>query len=105
MHTNQISSPMNPSLLDDSHGTGVLLFAAVIGEAGITPGHLYVAVTGPIITFSEEEILAAEEEDDLDNYPEWQLNNIHMARNFLTNEEDYLCQPTMKLIYESDTYY
>jgi len=36
---------MNASLLDDSHGTEVFLFAALIGEAGITPGHLYVAMT------------------------------------------------------------
>src|SRR5664279_727205 len=36
---------MNASLLYDSHGTEVLLFAALIGEASITPGHLYVAMT------------------------------------------------------------
>ena len=36
---------MNASLLDDFHGTEVFLFAALIGEAGIPPGHLYVAMT------------------------------------------------------------
>ena len=36
---------MNASLFDDSHGAEVLLFAALIGEAGIPPGHLYVAMT------------------------------------------------------------
>ena len=36
---------MNASLLDNRHGTEILLFAALVGEAGIPPGHLYVAMT------------------------------------------------------------
>ena len=50
--------------------------------------------TGEVITLSEEEISAAEEGDDLDDYPEWQRENILMAREFLKNEKDYLGLPT-----------
>jgi len=50
--------------------------------------------TGEVITLSEEEISAAEEGDDMDDYPEWQRENILMARDFLNNEEDYLGLPT-----------
>jgi hypothetical protein len=51
-------------------------------------------ITGHVITLSEEEIRAAEEEDDLDDYPVWQRENILMARDFLKNEKDYLGLPT-----------
>jgi hypothetical protein len=57
--------------------------------------------TGQIITFAEEEISAAEEGDTLDDYPEWQRDNIRMARDFLDNEEDYLALPTR---YDLDEY-
>jgi len=36
---------MDASLLDDFHGTEVFLFAAFIGETGIPPRHLYLAMT------------------------------------------------------------
>lgn len=50
--------------------------------------------TGQIITISEEEVRAAEEGDPLDDYPEWQQDNIRIARDFLENEDDYLALPT-----------
>lgn len=58
-------------------------------------------VTGQVITLSEEEISAAEEGDALDDYPEWQKDNIRMAREFLDNEKDYLVLPTK---YDLDEY-
>jgi len=51
-------------------------------------------ITGHVITLSEEEISAAEEGDDLDDYPEWQRESILMAGDFLKNEKDYLGLPT-----------
>ena len=51
-------------------------------------------ITGHVITLSEEEIRAAEEGDDLDDYPEWQRESILMAGDFLKNEKDYLGLPT-----------
>ncbi len=58
-------------------------------------------VTGQVITLSEEEISAAEEGDGLDDYPEWQRDNIRMARDLLDNEKDYLVLPTK---YDLDEY-
>jgi GTPase SAR1 family protein len=49
---------------------------------------------GQIITLDEEEIYAAEKEDDLDNYPGWQRDNILMARDLLENDKNYLDLPT-----------
>jgi hypothetical protein len=57
--------------------------------------------TGQIITISEEEISAAEEGDTLDDYPEWQRDNIRITQEFLDNEEDYLALPTK---YDLDEY-
>ncbi len=51
-------------------------------------------ISGHAITLSEEEISAAEEGDDLDDYPAWQRESILMARDFLKNENDYLGLPT-----------
>ena len=51
-------------------------------------------ISGHAITLSEEEISAAEEGDDLDDYPEWQRESILMAGDFLKNEKDYLGLPT-----------
>ena len=37
----------------------------------------------------------------MDDYPEWQRDNIRAARDFLDNEEDYLALPTK---YDLDEY-
>jgi len=50
--------------------------------------------TGEIITISDEEVRAAEEGDPLEDYPEWQRDNISIAGDFLKNEDDYLALPT-----------
>ena len=50
--------------------------------------------TGEIITLGQEEIRAAEEEDDLDDYLEWQRNDILLARDLLNNNKDYRVLPT-----------
>jgi hypothetical protein len=50
--------------------------------------------TGQIITITEEDIRAVEDGDALDDYPEWQLENIRTTSEFLDNEDDYLALPT-----------
>jgi hypothetical protein len=35
---------MNTSLFDNRHGTEVLLFATLVGQASISPSHLYIAM-------------------------------------------------------------
>jgi len=50
--------------------------------------------SGEIITISDEEVRAAEEGDPLEDYPEWQRDNIRIAGEFLANEDDYLALPT-----------
>ena len=57
--------------------------------------------TGQIITIEDEEVHEAEESDPLDEYPEWQRENIRAAREFLDNEGDYLALPTK---YDLDEY-
>jgi hypothetical protein len=51
-------------------------------------------ITGQIISISGEEVRAAEEGDSLDDYPECQQDNIHIARDLLENEDAYLALPT-----------
>jgi alpha-acetolactate decarboxylase len=50
--------------------------------------------TGEIITISEEEFQAAEDEDSPENYPEWQQDNVKTAMQILDNEENFLTLPT-----------
>jgi len=56
--------------------------------------------TGEIVTISEEEFQAAEDEDSPENYPEWQQDNIKMAMEILDNEENFLTLPTKREIHE-----
>lgn len=56
--------------------------------------------TGEIVNITEEEFQAAEAEDSLDDYPEWQIDNIKTAMDLLDNEEDYLSLPSKYDIHE-----
>jgi hypothetical protein len=56
--------------------------------------------TGEIVTISEEEFQAAEDEDSPENYPEWQRDNIKTAMDILDNEENFLTLPTKHDIHE-----
>jgi hypothetical protein len=49
--------------------------------------------TGEIVIVSDEELRAAEEGEPLDDYPEWQRDNIRSAGDILRHEEDYLALP------------
>ena len=56
--------------------------------------------TGEIVTISEEEFDAVEDQDPLENYPEWEQDNIKIAREILDNEENFLNLPTKHDIHE-----
>jgi hypothetical protein len=49
--------------------------------------------TGELITLSSEELSAAEEDDDVNEYPEWQQDIIIKAREVITSD-DYLPLPS-----------
>ncbi len=56
--------------------------------------------TGEIVTISEEEFDAVGDQDPLGNYPEWEQNNIKIARELLDHEENFLNLPTKRDIHE-----
>jgi hypothetical protein len=51
-------------------------------------------MTGQIVALTEEEFTAAENEEPLEEYPEWQQEGIKAARDILYHGEDYLMLPT-----------
>lgn len=57
--------------------------------------------TGDVIVFQEEELDAAEDQEPIEEYPEWQRDTIKKAREFIDREEDFLSLPTK---YDIDEY-
>ncbi len=57
--------------------------------------------TGDVMVIMEEELNAAEDQEPLEEYPEWQRDNIEKAREFIDREEDFLSLPTK---YDIDEY-
>ncbi|NER49766.1 MAG: hypothetical protein F6J92_24355 [Symploca sp. SIO1A3] len=55
--------------------------------------------TGELVTISNEEIRAVEEEHELEDYPNWQQEMIQQARQVLESD-DYLPLPSKFDIYE-----
>ena len=55
--------------------------------------------TGELITLSREELSAAEEDDDIDDHPEWQQEMIIKAREVLESD-DFLALPNKFDIHE-----
>ena len=55
--------------------------------------------TGELVTLSSEELNAAEEDDDIDDYPEWQQDMIIKAKEVI-NSDDYLPLPSKFDIHE-----
>jgi Uncharacterised protein family (UPF0158) len=49
--------------------------------------------TGEIAIVSEDDMRAAEDEEPLDDYPEWQHDHIRRAGDILAHDEDYLALP------------
>ena len=55
--------------------------------------------TGELVTLSIEELSAAEEDDNIDEYPEWQQDMIIKAKEVI-NSDDYLPLPSKFDIHE-----
>jgi len=55
--------------------------------------------TGELVTLSGEELSAAEEDDDIDDYPEWQQEVIIKAKEVLESD-DFLALPSKFDIHE-----
>jgi len=55
--------------------------------------------TGELVTLSSEELAAAEENDDIDDYPEWQREMIIKAKEVMESD-DYLRLPSKFDIHE-----
>jgi len=55
--------------------------------------------TGELVTLSSEELSAAEEDDNIDDYPEWQQDMIIKAKEVITSD-DYLPLPSKFEIHE-----
>jgi len=55
--------------------------------------------TGELVTLSSEELSAAEEDDNIDEYPEWQQDMIIKAKEVITSD-DYLPLPSKFEIHE-----
>lgn len=56
-------------------------------------------LTGELVLVSAEELSAAKEQEDLDDYPEWQRGSIKMARE-VQDSEDYQKLPSKFDIHE-----
>jgi hypothetical protein len=56
--------------------------------------------TGEIVTLTEDDIKAAENHDSLEEYPEWQHENIRMASDFLDHKEDFIGLPSKYDVHE-----
>ena len=56
--------------------------------------------TGELVTLSDEEISAAEEDDNVDENPEWQQEMIIKAKEVIISD-DYLLLPSKFDIHES----
>jgi len=56
--------------------------------------HTYVdRQTGEVVVLSDEELRAAEDADDLSDYPEWQRENIEQAKALQTDEDRFVSLP------------
>ncbi|WP_244935706.1 UPF0158 family protein [Paenibacillus glycanilyticus] len=66
-------------------------------EIGLEDTFTYIDVTtGEVITLTREEIRAAEDERPLENFPEWQRENIERANCILEDEQGKFADFTLK---------
>jgi predicted homoserine dehydrogenase-like protein len=56
--------------------------------------------TGEVVTVTQEDFEAAENQDALDEYPEWQHESIKTAQEILDHEEDFIGLPTKYDVHE-----
>lgn len=80
----------------------VVSLRAVVDKMEIfgDPFHAYLNTrTGELVTVSDEDLEAADSDDDLDEYPEWQRDLIRLAQAILESD-DYLALPGTYEIHE-----
>jgi hypothetical protein len=53
-------------------------------------------LTGEVITLSREEMRAAEDEEPLENYPDWQRKNIEQAIKIIEDEDEAYLDFTLR---------
>ena len=57
--------------------------------------HSYLKISsGEVVLFTDDEIAAAESDEDLSVHAEWYREAIEQAREFLNNEDDYIPLPS-----------
>ena len=56
--------------------------------------------TGEVVTVIHEDFEAVENQDALDDYPEWQHESIKTTQEILDHEEDFIGLPTKYDVYE-----
>jgi hypothetical protein len=56
--------------------------------------------TGEVVTVTQQDFEAAENQDALDEYPEWQHESIKTAQEILDHEEDFIGLPTKYDVHE-----
>ena len=56
--------------------------------------------TGEFVTVIHEDFEAVENQDALDDYPEWQHESIKTTQEILDHEEDFIGLPTKYDVYE-----
>ncbi len=56
--------------------------------------------TGEVVTVTQEDFEAAENQDALDEYPEWRHESIKTAQEILDHEEDFIGLPTKYDVHE-----
>jgi hypothetical protein len=52
--------------------------------------------TGEVITLAREELRAAEDEEPLENYPDWQRENIEQAKKIIEDEDEAYLDFTLR---------
>ena len=83
-------------------GTRVKL-SEIIGEMELQheESSLYLnKKTSEVVRVTDEEMRATEEEDSLEEFPEWQREAIKVARDVLENSENYVGLPSKYEIHE-----
>jgi hypothetical protein len=56
--------------------------------------------TGEVVTVTREDLETVENQGDLDEYPEWQQENIKTAQEILDDEENFIGLPTKYDVHE-----
>ncbi len=56
--------------------------------------------TGQVVLITDEEMYAAEDDEPIEDFPEWQRDQVRIAKQILTNITDYIGLPSKFDIHE-----